>query len=311
MAQVYSGFESQGKPGAGGSSQFPGSPSEHSSANVVGLLAAAGERSEQAAAMLDTKCQNVPRGASEDKFPRPRWGPKHFRARGNLRDFMLVMDRFEYIQFFLTLTSAKGPGAGTAEELRADFQALRKRLARKFGIDPGEITYRGVDTSEGNGVLHVLIAVPPGHGRSARFLVAVEWIRQAWHEIHGARQFRIVPVRRGPKSIRHLSRYIVSQYIGGQDALIRQSGSRLAGKLPELRRAFLRLVMSNVLRYVGLGVQLQGCISWEEKEEAGLRARREWWKCFRVGWESILSSGHAVVFGQVVVVNLWGGLEYL
>jgi len=252
--------------------------------------------------MLDTNCQNVPCGASGAQARAgegPSWTKKHFRTRAACRDFLILAQRLGSLPFFLTLTSA-GDGDGAA--LRRHFQTFRKRLARKLGIDPGEVLYRGVDTEEGYGVLHLLVAVPPGRGRSARFLCSVEWIREAWEDVHGARQFRVVPVRAGASSIRKLSRYIVSQYIGGQDALIRSSGSRLELCSAKLRAAFLRLVMSDPARYA------QGFPVTDE----GIRnMRRHWWFTFRVGWESLVTRGQAWVFGSWVVRTLDGRLEYV
>ena len=254
------------------------------------------------AAMLDTKGQNVPSGASgPPQWPgnRPKWTKQQWRVRGSCRDFLLLAERNGSLPFFLTLTSSL-PGSG--ELLRRHFQAFRKRLSRKLGLEPRQISYRGVDTEEGRGVLHLLVAVPPGYGRSGRFLVSVEWIRRVWQDLHGARQFRIVPVRAGKASSRRLSRYIVSQYVGGQDALVRMSGSLMSGASSRERREFLRVVMGDARRYS------QG---FPCSDEGVAAMRRHWWFTFRVGWESLISTGMAWVFGHWVVRTLDGRLEYV
>ena len=248
--------------------------------------------------MLDTNGQNVPFIGRKGR----EWGRKHYRVRAACRDFLLVADRLGLHAFFLTLTSSAASDRG---RLRVNFQVFRKRLARRLGLPPSEVRYCGVDTEEGHGVLHLLIAVPPGRGRSARFLVSVEWVRGVWEEVHGARQFRVVPVRRGEASARRLSRYIVSQYVAGQDALVRLSRSRFGGASAALRRAFLRLVMTDSARYwLPLG-------HIADLDERVRTARAVWWRTFRVGWESLVRRGQAWVFGRWVVLTLTGELEYV
>jgi hypothetical protein len=281
---------------------------------LSGVLAGAGLGAEAPRpAMLDTNGRNVPPIGGTCGNGRINWTRKHFRTRAACRDFLLHCDRRGLPSFFLTLTSS---ASSDRDCLRSNFQALRKRLARKLDLESGEILYCGVDTSEGHGVLHLLVAVPPGRGRSARFLVSVEWIRAAWEELHGARQFRIVPIRRGPKSARCLARYIVAQYVGGQDALIRLSRSRVAGCSARLRHAFVRLVMTDPRRY-SQWVHRCGLAAGDHAaaRAAGdgwiMLMREAWWQTFRVGWESLVTSGMASVFGQRVVVNVWGELEVL
>lgn len=263
--------------------------------------------------MLDTNGRNVPSIGESRPNGRISWTRKHFRTRAACRDFLLHCDRRGFPSFFLTLTSSV---SSDRDCLRSNFQALRKRLARKLDLEPGEILYCGVDTSEGHGVLHLLVAVPPGRGRSSRFLVSVEWIRAAWEELHGARQFRIVPIRRGPKSARCLARYIVAQYVGGQDALIRLSRSRVGGCSARLRSAFLRHVMTDPRRYSHwvhrCGLAAAPVAAATRTGEAWILLMREaWWQTFHSGWQSLVTSGMASVFGQRVVVNVWGELEVL
>ncbi len=232
---------------------------------------------------------------------RPRWGKRHFRARAACRDFLLFCNRHGLKAFFLTLTSSKQSEAGS---LRTDWQALRKRLARRLGLEPSGVLYCGVDTTEGCGVLHLLVAVPQGRGGSSRFLVSAEWMREAWDEIRSARQLRIVPVRAGEGSARKLSRYIVSQYIAGQDALVRLSRSRLDGCSAKLRGAFRRLVLGDPARYRLIP-------EMDDRDERVRLMRAVSWHTFRVGWESIVVRGHACVFGRDVILNLTGEFEYV
>jgi len=264
------------------------------------------------AAMLDKDEQNVPRGASARPV-RVAWSGKHYRVRNACRDFLLWAEGRGLNVFFLTLTSAPG---GNRDRLRKDFQAFRKRLARKLQLEASDVSYCGVDTTEGHGVLHMLVTVPPGKGRSARFLCSVEWIRDAWVEIHGAKQLRIVPVRRGAGSARRLSSYLVSQYVAGQDALVRLSRSRNNLISGVARRAFFDLVFRNPRRWLGWtfygGTQLEtmraGLVSWGPQWRL---MRGHWWRQFREGWESYVLRGRAEIFGREYCSSLCGGFEAL
>jgi len=266
-------------------------------------------------AMLDKSDQNVPSRASAPAGrgrARFEWTGKHYRVRAACRDFLLWSERVGGNAFFLTLTSA--PGHGGRDVLRRDFQAFRKRLARKLRLDVAQIAYCGVDTLEGHGVLHLLVSVPPGRGRSSRFLVSVEWLRDAWVEIHGAQQLRIVPIRKGGGSARRLSTYLVSQYVGGQDGLVRLSRSRIGLISAVARRAFYRLVFGNPRRWLGwafyggtpLVAMQAGVVTWGP-QYAMLRGH--WWREFRQGWESFVLTGRAVLFGREYVGTLAGGFE--
>jgi len=272
-------------------------------ADADGRAAAGGE----AGAMLDKSKQNVPSRAS-----RVAWTVKHWRIKGALRDFLLWSESVGGHRFFLTLTSSRV--SGSRERLRRDFQALRKRLARKLQIDPSEVAYCGVDTTEGCGVLHLLVSVPRGKGRNARFLVSVEWLRAAWVEIHSAQQLRVVPVRSDKSTARRLSSYMVSQYVAGQDALVRLSRSRIGLISAATRRAFYRLVFDNSARWEGWsffgGTPIEalraGVVTWGPQY---WMCRGHWWRTFRDGWESFVRTGRAFVFGRCYVAALCGGFE--
>lgn len=252
------------------------------------------------AAMLDINGQNLPLIGKT----RPKWGRKHWRTKRACEDFLIVAERMGWHAFFLTLTSSRSSDGG---RLREDWQALRKRLTRKMGLSGESVVYTGVDTWEGNGVLHLLVAVPPGRGRSGRFLVGVEWLRSAWDELHLARQLRIVPVRRGGSSARKLSRYLVAQYVGGQDALIRCSRSRLPFGGTRLREAWRRVCFSgwSVARLYATAHRADDAL-------AAVAALRSYlWHCYRVGWEGLLRGGQAALWDRSYIVGVFGELEEL
>lgn len=188
--------------------------------------------------------------------------------------------------FFLTLTSAPG---SPVVLLRENWKRLRRMLAHRLGLDHSEVSYVCVETSEGCGVLHILLAVPPGG--SERFLVSVEWLREHWERLHGARQLNIKPVRDSHGDRVRVSRYMVNQYVAGQSLLRRLSSSRDVMR-GDLRRRWVSLVVGHP------GVYVAACGD-------GDRVAKLRWETVRKGWRSILRGGCADVFGEMVA--LWCG----
>lgn len=101
-----------------------------------------------AAPFLDIGCANVPHAQPRKPWTRQQWLIR--RA---------VLDRLNYWQangyqcLWLTLTSSR---TSSADQLRKHFQTLRKRIGRQFGYEG--IQYVCVDTREGHGVLHMIVA---------------------------------------------------------------------------------------------------------------------------------------------------------
>lgn len=163
------------------------------------------------------------------------------------RSFHTVLSGLKFSRFgnrtvrFLTLSTslicseAIGYGRGS---LNVDFQKLRKRVCRyspyrlykegyitkrsmvknygrnnsfkKFGFE-----YFKVETSEGNGVLHILYR---GSYLPYNFLV------DNWSDIHNSWEINICKVNM--EDIRNASLYVVSQYVGNQEsAYVRSSQS--------------------------------------------------------------------------------------
>lgn len=112
-----------------------------------------------------------------------------------------------------------GPG-GDSKLLGRHFQELRRRIERRQGY---RIEYFKVETSEGNGVLHMVWAIELG--RPA--YVDQAWLSSEWVKIHGAHRVWIDRMGRSGNSVQRVARYIVSQYLAGQkaSALVRASWS--------------------------------------------------------------------------------------
>lgn len=129
-----------------------------------------------------------------------------------------------YQGLWVMLSSAPG----CDPELLASHHArLVERVERERNY-PG-IEYFVVKTAEGEnlepsarGVLHVLWFWRPPVGSPHRyFQVPWSWLTAAWQEIHGAKVVTVSRYRPGAQSKRKLSRYLVSQYCAGQNALVR------------------------------------------------------------------------------------------
>jgi len=118
------------------------------------------------APLLDKGYGNVP-GSWRTSWTRKQWQTR--RA---------VIDRLRYWQsngyqcLWVTLTSSP---KSSAKRLRADFQALRKRIAREFGFS--DLEYVCVDTREGHSVLHMIWAWRDSNpAKRSSFYVPFDWL---------------------------------------------------------------------------------------------------------------------------------------
>jgi hypothetical protein len=110
------------------------------------------------------------------------------------------------------LTTARG---GPARLLRRHLQELRRRVERDLG-------YKGVETSEGNGHLHMVWA----WAGDREFIIDQRWLSEMWAAIHGTPIVFIRRMHLAKDSIRRVGRYFALQYLSDQrGALIRMSWS--------------------------------------------------------------------------------------
>ncbi len=176
------------------------------------------------------------------------------------------------------LTTASG---GPAPLLRKHLQELRRRVERDLGY-PG-IEMFVVETSEGNGVLHMVWA----WAGDRSFIVDQKWLSQQWARIHGAPIVFIRRMNLGKDSIRRVGRYFALQYLADQrGALVRMSWSWRRSKFA-IGKAWAFMV--KVFRR---GKRIR--VSWTESEEP---FRDTTFPELLAAWEELLVDG-VCVFGQ-------------
>jgi hypothetical protein len=245
-----------------------------------------------AAPFLDKECRNVP----GYRLPLP-WGRKQWRIRRTVIDRLRYWQANGYQCLWVTLTSSP---SSPDKRLRADYQVLRKRVGRELGFT--EFEYVCVDTREGHGVLHMIWAWKDQNLRKrASFYLPFEWLQEQWKEIHGAFHVNVKRIGGADKDARRLSRYIVAQYCGGQNALVRLSQSKMAISLSRMRDALLRTLKGTAERYQ-YGQVLSQTLPPDQFSGA---FNRLFWAEFRGAWDQLVRSRSCKAFG--VQFAWWGG----
>jgi hypothetical protein len=240
------------------------------------------------APFLDKGDRNLP-----NQSWRPAWTKKQWMTR------RAVMDRLRYWQaggyqcLWVTLTSSP---TSPDKRLRGDFQALRKRIERELGFK--SLEYVCVDTREGHGVLHMIWAwKDPNPRKRASFYVPFEWLQPAWTSLHGAFHVNVKRIGGADQDARRLSRYIVAQYCGDQNALVRLSQSRMAVPLTKMRAQLLRALKGLPERYEFGGKLLQSVGS----EEFSRAFNQFLWLAFRQAWDCLVRSRSCEAYGVTLV----------
>ena len=124
------------------------------------------------------------------------WNQKQKRAFHRAKSGAKVAQILKQPIKHLVLTSSP---EGGKRNIHTDFQTLRKRIYRKFGV---LLSYFMVYTNEGNGVLHVLY-------REKQYLPQ-QWLSNQWDEIHLS---SYVYIKQPPNDV---ARYVVTQYLADQ-----------------------------------------------------------------------------------------------
>jgi hypothetical protein len=235
------------------------------------------------APFLDRGDRNVPGDT------RPAWNRKQWQIRRAVPDRLRYWQVQDYECLWVTLTSAP---KSSVQLLRKHFQVLRKRMIRE--LDFPHVEYVCVDTREGHGVLHMTWAckLPHGH-RQIRFRVDFKWLQDAWKEIHGAFHVNIKRIGEEDHDARRLARYIVAQYCGGQNALVRMSQSKTDFPLSRARHSLLQAIRQLPERYEFLNL-LMASLHGEEFDRASNTFLRVH---FRRAWDDLVRMRACEAYG--------------
>jgi len=245
---------------------------------------------------LDIGKGNVPR-----VWQTLKWTPKQWQTRRTVIDRLRYWQSSGYQCLWVTLTSSP---QSPKDRLRQDFQVLRKRAGRELGFPSFE--YVCVDTIEGHGVLHMIWAwKDPDPRKRASFYIPFDWLQEQWKGIHGAFHVNVKRIGTADGDARRLSRYIVAQYCGDQNGLVRLSQSRMAVSFARMREALLRTLRSLPERYEDgkrLSAEYRGEESWKEFSR---EFNRTLWAVFRNAWDALVRSRSCEAFG--VQFAWWDG----
>lgn len=117
----------------------------------------------------------------------------------------------------------------------------------------------------------------------ASFYIPFDWLQETWNEIHGAFHVNIKRIRTEDKDARRLSRYIVAQYCGGQNALVRFSQSKSDFPFSRARRALRREMRELPERYQFLSALISSV-----PDEHFSRCANEFFRLhFRRAWDEL------------------------
>jgi hypothetical protein len=115
----------------------------------------------------------------------------------------------------MDLTTAPG---GRVEVIGEHFHELLRRISTK---EKRKVQYWRLTTREGLGVIHSLLACPGDRS----LYVEHKWLSAQWRRIHGAPRVYVKRYQVSGGSRERVSKYLVSQYIAGQEAGVRLSCS--------------------------------------------------------------------------------------
>jgi hypothetical protein len=162
--------------------------------------------------------------------------------------------------FFVTLTGAP---QSSDKLLSYHHERLKLQVSRRRLL--GRIEHFKVITREGHGVVHALWAFPPRNRglRDKAVFIPQRWLSDEWQRIHGAKVVDIRRVNMRNDSRRRLSRYIVSQYCGGQSGFVRSDYTSLKWLRFSIRATWEKLKCQwRYVKYRGVDFGVQ-CKAWE------------------------------------------------
>ena len=215
------------------------------------------------------------------------WNRRQRRTFQRIRSWSLYLKSRGYQLLRIDLTSGSGR---KGESLTEDFKKLRRQIERKF------INYKlhffRVQTFEGNGVLHLVVAVK----WDKPIYISQVWLSETWEKLHGAHRVWIKRMDSKDGDLKRVSRYFCSQYLAGQSSITRVSWSwwrdgLAIGKAWDFYRKQLRK-FSEIYSWVGLNVSGE-VVTFKRMIE---------------GWNKILIEGWAIV-GRMIFFTSGRGLD--
>jgi hypothetical protein len=154
-------------------------------------------------------------GESVSRANRSPWSSVNKTRYHRLNAFLLYWESHHFSIIRMDLTTAPG---GRADLLGDHFEELLRRISRR---EKRKLQFWRLTTREGLGVIHSLLACPGDRS----LYVEHGWLSDQWLRIHGASRVYVKRYQYGDDSRKKVSRYLVSQYIAGQEAGIRLSAS--------------------------------------------------------------------------------------
>jgi len=248
--------------------------------------------------LLDSKAQS----SAQEETKKRSLGKKQKRQYQRQLSWLTEAGGRNLQLFRLDLT---GSDVSDASLLRRHWQELRRRIKRRYGL---YLDCFVVETSEGNGVLHLVVGV--AQGRAA--WIDQKFLSAEWEKIHGAFIVSIKRMGGKKKDRRCVSFYMVTQYMKNQgeggSALVRYSWSWWHARIKIGRgwTDFKRIV--RFIRYrVGRDLRKAG------RESMGFYKNVPFPEVI-AAWESLLTSGVAKLRDRLLVVDRgtvveWGYIE--
>jgi hypothetical protein len=157
----------------------------------------------------------------QSRTRREPWSKKQKRIYHRVNSVLTYWEAREYQIRWVMLSSSQ---ASDTRLLARHHKELLRRVGRKLGF--GDVEWFYVITREGFGVIHAFWAWRPKDGERRRvFWIPQPWLSEQWQVIHKAEIVWIAPYRTASGSRRRVSRYVVTQYVAEQAALVRMGWS--------------------------------------------------------------------------------------
>ncbi len=158
---------------------------------------------------------------SQSTTPREPWTKQQKRIYHRVNSALTFWEARSYQIRWVMLSSS---GESDAKLLAQHHRELLRRAGRQLRFQEVEWFY--VITREGFGVIHAFWAWRPKDGEGHRvFWIPQAWLSERWQAIHKAEVVWIAAYKNVGRSRRRVSRYVVTQYVAEQDALVRMGWS--------------------------------------------------------------------------------------